>query len=84
MDLQQLRKEINEIDNEIIELFKKRMNCCFGVAEYKIENNLPVFQADREKEIIEHIHKLGKEMLAAQFIQRIFAKATYNKDAEAN
>ena len=63
MDLQQLRKEINQIDNEIIELFKKRMNCCFGVAEYKIENNLPVFQADREKEIIKRIRSSVPEEL---------------------
>ena len=31
------------------------MECSFGVAEYKIKNNMPVFQADREKEIIQRI-----------------------------
>lgn len=55
MELSELRKDINDIDSEIIKLFQKRMECSFGVAEYKIKNNMPVFQADREKEIIQRI-----------------------------
>lgn len=57
MELSQLRQEINEIDKEILKLFEKRMKCSFGVAEYKIANNMPVFQADREKEIIDRVRK---------------------------
>ena len=63
MELQQLRQEINEIDKEIIELFKKRMQCSFGVAEYKIANNLSVFQADREREIIQKVRNSVPEDL---------------------
>lgn len=55
MELSELRKDINDIDSKIIKLFQKRMECSFGVAEYKIKNNMPVFQADREKEIIQRI-----------------------------
>lgn len=55
MDLQELRQEINTIDKQLEELFIKRMNLCFNVAEYKIRNNLPVFQSDREKEIIKRV-----------------------------
>lgn len=55
MDLGVLRKEINDVDKQIEELFIKRMQLCFDVAEYKIENNLPVFQSGREKEILERV-----------------------------
>lgn len=55
MDLQQLRSEINNIDNELERLFIERMQLSFKVAEYKIENNLPVFQSDREQEIIQRV-----------------------------
>ncbi|MGN0624221.1 MAG: bifunctional chorismate mutase/prephenate dehydratase [Oscillospiraceae bacterium] len=55
MDLQELRNGINEIDKQLEELFIKRMNLCFDVAEYKLKNNLPVFQSDREKEIIKRV-----------------------------
>lgn len=57
MELSELRQDINKIDEEIIELFKKRMDCSFQVAEYKIANNMPVFQADREKEIINKVRR---------------------------
>ena len=43
MDLQELRNEINDIDSQLQELFNKRMQISFKVAEYKIANNMPVF-----------------------------------------
>ena len=64
MELSELRQEINEIDKEILKLFEKRMNCSFGVAEYKIKNNMPVFQADREKEIINRVRSNVPEELS--------------------
>ena len=36
MDLQELRNEINDIDSQLQELFNKRMQISFKVAEYKI------------------------------------------------
>ncbi|MGN0594519.1 MAG: bifunctional chorismate mutase/prephenate dehydratase [Hominimerdicola sp.] len=64
MDLSELRLGINEIDKELLELFEKRMNLCFQVAEYKIENNLPVFQSAREKEILDRVSSQTSEELA--------------------
>ena len=63
MDLKELRKEINSIDEEILELFIKRMEHCREVAEFKIENQLPVFQSDREAEIISRIRNRSPEWL---------------------
>ena len=47
-DLLELRNEIDEIDNQIVELYEKRMEIAEGVAQYKIANNKPVFDRDRE------------------------------------
>lgn len=63
MELSELRQEINEIDKELVELFKKRMECSFNVAEYKIANNMEVFQADRENEIIRRVRNSVPEDL---------------------
>ncbi len=57
MDLKQLRDNIDNIDNEILSLFLERMELCRDVAEYKRVNNLPVFQGNREDEIISRIKK---------------------------
>lgn len=64
MDLTELRSEINDIDEQIRELFIKRMGVCYQVAEYKIENNLPVFHADREKQIIDRVRAAVPEDMA--------------------
>ena len=52
-DLLKARKEINEIDREMADLFVKRMVAVKDVAEYKAENNLPIYDKKRESEVIE-------------------------------
>lgn len=55
MDLKQLRDCIDDTDEKILSLFLERMDLCKQVADYKKTNNLPVFQGNREAEIIERI-----------------------------
>lgn len=55
MELDELRKGINDIDEQIQELFSKRMELCCNVAQYKIDNGLPVFQSAREQEILNRV-----------------------------
>lgn len=52
-DLNQCRREIDEIDKELIALFEKRMDIAINVAEYKKENKLPILNAKREEEVID-------------------------------
>lgn len=61
MDLQELRNGIDKIDEEILALFMKRMELCRGVADYKKEHELPVFQGDREKQVIDRIKALTND-----------------------
>ncbi len=61
MDLKQLRNRIDETDSEILSLFMKRMELCKGVADYKKENNMPVFQGGREQEVIDRIKALTND-----------------------
>ncbi|WP_295067599.1 bifunctional chorismate mutase/prephenate dehydratase [Ruminococcus sp.] len=58
MDLKQLRDGIDDVDSEILSLFMKRMKLCRGVADYKKEHNMPVFQGGREQQIIDRIVEL--------------------------
>lgn len=55
MDISDARKMIDEIDGEMAELFEKRMNLSAEIAQYKIKNNLPVFDGKREEEIIKNL-----------------------------
>ncbi len=55
MSLENLREEINQIDEKLLDLFTKRLQISREVALYKQEHNLPVFQAGREDQIIEKV-----------------------------
>ncbi len=51
--LEQARAVINEIDKKMAALFEKRMKAVEDVIIYKIENNIPVFDGSRERQVIE-------------------------------
>lgn len=50
--LTKAREIISETDKEIALLFEKRMNAVKIVAEHKIENGLPIFDASREEYLL--------------------------------
>ena len=62
-DLSTLRERINEIDNKIVELWKERMEICLSVAKYKKENNLPILDEKREKELLNRIKNMAGDEL---------------------
>lgn len=51
--LEEARMVIDEADKIIAEQFEKRMNAVKQLALYKKENNIPIFDGGREKEVIE-------------------------------
>lgn len=51
-ELENARKEINEIDIEMAKLFEKRMTAARKVAKYKKEHALPITDASREEQLI--------------------------------
>ena len=60
-DLGEIRTEIDKIDTELIELFKKRMDCAKAVGLYKKEKNIPVLNQNRENEILDNVEEKGGE-----------------------
>ena len=55
MELETLRKGIDEIDTQITDLFVRRMELCGQVAQYKKANGLAVTNQGREREILSRI-----------------------------
>ena len=55
MDLNDYRKEIDSIDDQLIALFAQRMETAEKIAEYKKANGLRVLDARREKEKMREI-----------------------------
>ena len=50
--MNELRKQINKIDEQMAKLFEERMNCAKKIGEYKKEHALPIYDETRELELI--------------------------------
>ncbi|MBQ4155690.1 MAG: prephenate dehydratase [Clostridia bacterium] len=63
MNLDELRVEIDKIDDELINLFQKRMDVAVEIGKYKKNNNLPVLNSQREREKLNDVaSKANPEM----------------------
>ncbi len=63
MDLNELRTQIDKIDEELVRLFIARMGISAQVADYKRANNLPIFHPGRERAILQRVaDQAGPEM----------------------
>lgn len=71
--IQALRKQIDELDNELMNLLAKRMRVCREIGQYKKEHNMTVLQASRYNEILEKRGAQGSLCgLSADSVARIF------------
>tara|TARA_Y100001970_G_C14145095_1_gene809387 strand:+ start:552 stop:812 length:261 start_codon:yes stop_codon:yes gene_type:complete len=68
----QLRKQIDDLDEEIISLLKKRMSISKNVGELKERLDIPVEDKNREKEIIDRLTKQAGKNLSEEQLIRIF------------
>ena len=57
IDLNEIRTEIDKIDTEILQLFVKRMALASDVADYKKAKGMPIYQADREVQVLDRVSK---------------------------
>ena len=63
MELNEIRNQIDQVDDQLVQLFTKRMHLSEEVAKYKKEHNLPIYVPAREREILMDVaKKAGPEM----------------------
>ncbi|MEZ4935006.1 MAG: chorismate mutase [Saprospiraceae bacterium] len=67
-----LRHRIDEIDNQMLDLFGKRMEVADQIGEYKKENNIAILQPTRWSEILEHACQIGAQKgLSKRFVETV-------------
>ena len=72
LDLKEIRKEIDVIDEKLVELFEERMELCRDVAAYKFATGKPVLDRRREAEKIDSLTKLAKDDFSRHGIEELF------------
>ena len=70
MSLEDIRKEIDVIDKQLVPLINKRMNCSLKVAEIKRAEGLPVYHPERENDILNRVEAESGEY--GQYVKNIY------------
>ena len=73
-DLQNIREEIDKVDNKLLELFEHRMELSHRVAEYKKLKKMPVYDPVREREKIDKLIESIKEPQNAVAVSDLFSQ----------
>ena len=85
--LQELRKKLDAIDNELLRLYNKRLKIVHEVGKLKHKTNTPIYRPEREKEILDRLKKINKEengllsddAIEALFLELISVSRNYEK-----
>ena len=71
--IEQLRKQIDELDNQLMELLAKRMRVCREIGQYKKEHNMTVLQTGRYTEILDKRGAQGSLCgMDSSFVKQVF------------
>ena len=71
--ISQLRKQIDELDNQVMDVLAKRMRVCREIGQYKKEHNMTVLQAQRYNEILDKRGAQGTLCgMDYEFIKKIY------------
>lgn len=66
MSIEELRQEIDAIDEELVRLFVKRMGVSAQVADHKRQSGRAVLDPSRERQLLERVSELAGEDLESQ------------------
>ena len=72
------RKEINRIDIEIVDLLNERAKIVLEIKRLKKSNNIPLYDAKREEELINNLAEYNKGPLYNDNIIQIFESILRN------
>lgn len=72
MKIEEYRKAIDDIDDQLLQLLNKRAKLALNIGMEKFEKRISVLAAKREKEIFERLNRLNQGPLQEQHIHEIF------------
>ena len=71
MNIDELRRAIDGIDDSLLDLFQRRMAIAKEIGQYKKENALPIKDSGREREIIRRLCEKAEPELA-DYVKSLF------------
>jgi chorismate mutase-like protein len=68
------RRRIDEIDSKLVELLNARSRCALEIGKLKQAQNLPLYQPDREREVLENAERANPGPLSDAAVRRLFER----------
>jgi chorismate mutase len=73
-ELDELRRGIDAMDQQILKLVHERVRLVMLVGEYKRERNMAVYDPDREREVLDRLCAAAEPPLDKGTVRRIFER----------
>ena len=75
MTLDDLRRDIDRVDEVLVRLLNERARCVCEIGRIKKEQSVEVYQPDREKDVFQHVRAVASEgPLGPEAIARLFER----------
>jgi len=72
MNLSEIRRDIDQIDQKIVKLLAERLTKAVQIANYKKERQIAQFQPTREKQLLAQKREIAKELgLNEDFVEEL-------------
>lgn len=74
MKVEDWRRKIDEIDRRLVELLNDRARCVLEIGELKKGDGTPLYQPDREREVLSGVERANQGPLSEAAIRRLFER----------
>ena len=77
LTIEELRTRIDVLDDQLVRLLNVRVACAVEVGRLKHEAGLPIYQPERETQVLSRVRKSATELagpLTAEAVVRIFER----------
>jgi chorismate mutase len=74
MNIAELRRKIDDVDKQIVTLISERAAAAQEIGRLKQATSRPVYDSDREREVIVHVRAVNPGPLSPEEIQHIYER----------
>lgn len=74
MDIADWRNRIDEIDAMLVEILNQRARAAREIGRLKAEQNLPIYEPDRERVVLEHVQQANRGPLQHRHLSQIYER----------
>lgn len=73
-EIGRLRRNIDEVDAVLVKLLNQRARWALEIGDVKRRTGAPIYQPDREAEVVGHVESVNRGPLSGEAIRRLFER----------